>query len=132
MKERRQTWQRKCLLTPHDLSQPFVTQSLSQAHAGLLRYPCSHRLAVLEFTSTAGGNQHSVLRLQIHYAEHPVADYVRASVEAAVAIHEEDLPGDVLIFLTGASAICLIEIFCHRRAVQRSGRQGSVHVAGRS
>ncbi len=39
---------------------------------------------------------------QIHYAERPVADYVRAAVEAAMAIHEEDLPGDILIFLTGA------------------------------
>jgi len=30
-----------------------------------------------------------------------VADYVRAAVETAVQIHEEDLPGDILIFLTG-------------------------------
>jgi ATP-dependent RNA helicase DDX35 len=42
---------------------------------------------------------------QIHYAERPVADYVRAAVEAAVAIHEEDLPGDILIFLTGALTV---------------------------
>ena len=31
-----------------------------------------------------------------------MADYVRAAVETAVRIHEEDLPGDILIFLTGA------------------------------
>ena len=30
-----------------------------------------------------------------------MADYVRAAVETAIKIHEEDLPGDILIFLTG-------------------------------
>ena len=38
-----------------------------------------------------------------------MADYVRAAVEAAVKIHEEDLPGDILIFLTGPyclSSVC--------------------------
>ncbi len=30
---------------------------------------------------------------------------MRAAVETAVRIHEEDLPGDILIFLTGAPGL---------------------------
>jgi ATP-dependent RNA helicase DDX35 len=44
------------------------------------------------------GRPHSV---QVHYLAEPTSDYVRAAVEAAVNIHIEDLPGDILIFLTG-------------------------------
>jgi hypothetical protein len=44
------------------------------------------------------GRTHSV---QVHHLEAPAPDYVRAAVEAAVAVHMEDLPGDILIFLTG-------------------------------
>ena len=44
------------------------------------------------------GRPHSV---QMHYLEEPTSDYVRAAVEAAVSIHVQDLPGDILIFLTG-------------------------------
>lgn len=39
--------------------------------------------------------------MQQHYSEHPVSDYVQAAVTTAVSIHEQDLPGDILIFLTG-------------------------------
>jgi hypothetical protein len=39
--------------------------------------------------------------LQIHYLEKPCSDYVRAAVQAAADIHQEDMPGDILIFLTG-------------------------------
>lgn len=39
----------------------------------------------------------------MHYAENAAADYVQSAVEAALAIHQEDLPGDILIFLTGQS-----------------------------
>ncbi|KAK9901246.1 hypothetical protein WJX75_002237 [Coccomyxa subellipsoidea] len=44
------------------------------------------------------GRTHSV---QIHYLEKPCSDYVRAAVQAAADIHQEDMPGDILIFLTG-------------------------------
>ncbi|EIE20207.1 putative DEAH [Coccomyxa subellipsoidea C-169] len=44
------------------------------------------------------GRTHSV---QIHYLEKPCSDYVRAAVQAAADIHREDMPGDILIFLTG-------------------------------
>ena len=51
--------------------------------------------------------------LQQHYAEDPVSDYVQAAVTTAVAIHEQDLPGDILIFLTGQeeceSAVSMLE-----------------------
>lgn len=33
--------------------------------------------------------------------QQPASDYVRAAVTAAVDIHKADLPGDILIFLTG-------------------------------
>ena len=39
--------------------------------------------------------------MQQHYAEEPVSDYVQAAVTTAVALHDQDLPGDILIFLTG-------------------------------
>ena len=38
---------------------------------------------------------------QVHYLQEPAADYVRAAVSAAVDIHKVDLPGDILVFLTG-------------------------------
>ena len=44
------------------------------------------------------GRTHSV---QVHYLEQPATDYLQAAVQAAVNIHREDLPGDILIFLTG-------------------------------
>ena len=51
--------------------------------------------------------------MQQHYAENPVSDYVQAAVTTAVSIHEQDLPGDILIFLTGQeeceSAVSLLE-----------------------
>jgi ATP-dependent RNA helicase DDX35 len=39
--------------------------------------------------------------VQVHYLAESTSDYVRASIEAAFNIHIEDLPGDILIFLTG-------------------------------
>ena len=56
-------------------------------------------------------------RPQIHYAELPVADYVRAAVETAVKIHEEDLPGDILIFLTGARIVLVRKQRAHRLSI---------------
>ena len=51
--------------------------------------------------------------MQQHYAEEPVADYVQAAVTTAVALHDQDLPGDILIFLTGQqeceSAVSMLE-----------------------
>lgn len=39
--------------------------------------------------------------MQIHYLEAAVDNYLQVAVETSVAIHKEDLPGDILIFLTG-------------------------------
>lgn len=38
---------------------------------------------------------------QVYYLQQPASDYVCAAVTAAVDIHKADLPGDILIFLTG-------------------------------
>ncbi len=37
----------------------------------------------------------------MHYLSEPCANYVHAAVAAAVDVHKADLPGDVLVFLTG-------------------------------
>jgi hypothetical protein len=39
--------------------------------------------------------------VQTHYLEAAAPDYLQTAVETAVNIHREDLPGDILIFLTG-------------------------------
>ncbi|KAG2447032.1 hypothetical protein HYH02_008184 [Chlamydomonas schloesseri] len=51
---------------------------------------------------TVEGRTHPV---QVHYLQQPAADYVTAAVSAAVDIHCEDLPGDILIFLTGQDEV---------------------------
>ncbi len=42
-----------------------------------------------------------LMHMQIHYLEQPCSDYVRMAVQAAADIHREDMPGDILIFVTG-------------------------------
>eukprot|EP00877_Chromochloris_zofingiensis_P010555 jgi/Chrzof1/5753/Cz16g14170.t1 len=44
------------------------------------------------------GRTHPV---QVHYLLEPCPDYIKAAVETVVDIHREDVPGDVLLFLTG-------------------------------
>ncbi len=56
------------------------------------------------------------MRVQVHYLEQPAADYVRAAVSAAADLHATGLPGDTLIFLTGAS-ICVWTSSVHTRNV---------------
>jgi len=55
-------------------------------------------------------NQNTLLKvilmnMQIHYLERPCSDYVRTAVQTASDIHREDAPGDILIFLTGATLL---------------------------
>ena len=38
----------------------------------------------------------------MHYLESPASSYVKLAVQAVQDIHREGLPGDILIFLTGA------------------------------
>lgn len=45
------------------------------------------------------------MNMQIHYLERPCSDYVRTAVQTASDIHREDAPGDILIFLTGATPL---------------------------
>jgi HrpA-like RNA helicase len=39
--------------------------------------------------------------LQVHYLQQPCSNYVLAAVEAVIDIHKADMPGDILVFLTG-------------------------------
>lgn len=43
--------------------------------------------------------------LKIHHRLAPVADYVKASVETVIKIHEGELSGDILVFLTGSDEV---------------------------
>ncbi|KAL4435416.1 hypothetical protein ABPG77_006178 [Micractinium sp. CCAP 211/92] len=76
----------------------FDTSSVrcSQAHAEL---PAEGALPSRSpALMSVEGRTHSV---QVHYREAPASDYLTAAVETAVAIHREDQPGDILIFMTG-------------------------------
>ncbi|XP_046842076.1 probable ATP-dependent RNA helicase DHX35 isoform X1 [Xenia sp. Carnegie-2017] len=42
---------------------------------------------------------------EIYYVLSPVADYIKASVDAVIGIHLEQEPGDVLVFLTGQDEV---------------------------
>ena len=43
--------------------------------------------------------------MQIFYAESPVPEYLKASVETVIKIHESQPEGDVLLFLTGQEQV---------------------------
>ncbi|KAJ4768043.1 RNA helicase family protein [Rhynchospora pubera] len=43
--------------------------------------------------------------VEIHYVEEPVSDYLQATAETVLSIHDNEGPGDVLVFLTGQDDI---------------------------
>ncbi|XP_022955010.1 probable pre-mRNA-splicing factor ATP-dependent RNA helicase DEAH9 isoform X1 [Cucurbita moschata] len=43
--------------------------------------------------------------VQIFYLEEPVSNYVQSAVSTVVSIHEQEPPGDILVFLTGQDDI---------------------------
>ena len=43
--------------------------------------------------------------IDVHYIREPVANYVKASVNAVIALHETERTGDVLVFLTGQDEV---------------------------
>ncbi|XP_038894406.1 probable pre-mRNA-splicing factor ATP-dependent RNA helicase DEAH9 [Benincasa hispida] len=43
--------------------------------------------------------------VQIFYLEEPVSDYVQSAVSTVLSIHEQEPPGDILVFLTGQDDI---------------------------
>ena len=61
----------------------------------------THMVPCLSMSSNMHATKSIYGVLQQHYAQDPVSDYVQAAVTTAVSIHEQDLPGDILIFLTG-------------------------------
>lgn len=46
-----------------------------------------------------------VYPVQVHYLLDNCSDYVQAAVQTVVDIHREDVPGDVLVFLTGQEEV---------------------------
>lgn len=62
--------------------------------------------------------------MQIHYLEKPCSDYVRAAVQTAADIHREDMPGDILIFLTGALFLDRTHLCVNGHPMQPRARYG--------
>lgn len=73
----------------HGACARILEAMMEQVHAAM-RWP------ILVAEANLGG------RVQVHYLEEPAPDYVRAAVTAAAELHATGLPGDILIFLTGA------------------------------
>ena len=70
------------------------------------------------------GRQHPV---DVLYTEKPVSNYVRAAVDAALAVHSSEPVGDILIFLPGAEEIDAAVEMLREHAPQSasSGRWGN-------
>ncbi|KAJ2396736.1 hypothetical protein GGI05_000989 [Coemansia sp. RSA 2603] len=47
----------------------------------------------------------SVFPVDIHFLEEPCEDYVKCAVETVLAIHQNEAPGDILVFLSGMDDI---------------------------
>lgn len=75
------------------------------------------------------GRQHPV---DILYTEKPVSNYVRAAVDAALAVHSSEPVGDILIFLPGAEEIDAAVEMLREHAPQSggSGRWGTSTAKG--
>jgi len=42
---------------------------------------------------------------QVHYLLEPTSDYIKSAVNTVCELHREDVPGDVLVFLTGQEEV---------------------------
>ena len=80
---------------PPSQPQQQAKQQQQQQQPGL---PASRRAAVLSLEGRA-------YPVQVHYLTEPCPDYVAVAVQTAVDIHREDVPGDILIFLTGQEEV---------------------------
>ncbi|KAL6770172.1 hypothetical protein ACKKBG_A33890 [Auxenochlorella protothecoides x Auxenochlorella symbiontica] len=65
------------------------------------------------------GRAHHV---QVHYLDEPCSDYLAAAVEAALQVHRQELPGDILIFLTGQDE-CQAAVRLLEEESQKSGHR---------
>lgn len=43
--------------------------------------------------------------MDVMYKQVPVANYLMSSVETVLAIHRQEKPGDILVFLTGQEEV---------------------------
>ncbi|CAM9473229.1 unnamed protein product [Hapterophycus canaliculatus] len=75
------------------------------------------------------GRQHPV---DVLYTEKPVSNYVRAAVDAALAVHSSEPVGDILLFLPGAEEIdAAVEMLReHAPQSESSGRWGTSTARG--
>eukprot|EP00752_Nemacystus_decipiens_P017500 g15688.t1 len=67
------------------------------------------------------GRQHPV---DVLYTEKPVSNYVRAAVDAALAVHSSEPVGDILIFLPGAEEIDAAVEMLREHAPQPTSSRG--------
>lgn len=71
---------------------------------------------------------------QVHYLDEPCSDYLAAAVEAALQVHRQELPGDILIFLTGQDE-CQAAVRLLEEESQKSGHRSgqlSLQVRGQA
>uniref|UniRef100_A0A9I9CF41 RNA helicase n=1 Tax=Cucumis melo TaxID=3656 RepID=A0A9I9CF41_CUCME len=61
--------------------------------------------ATIEAKSMSTFFQMRGFNVQIFYLEEPVSDYVQSAVSTVLSIHEQEPPGDILVFLTGQDDI---------------------------
>ena len=75
-------------------------------------------------------NQQHKTNKKVHYALAPVADYVRAAVEAAAALHGEDVPGVCVLCCAVCSCCvgCCCCCCCCCCCVGRGGRKRAAHL----
>eukprot|EP00887_Chlorella_sp_A99_P002951 scaffold24.g2951.t1 len=98
---------------------------------GLLKKVQRRRADLRVIISSATMDAERMARQGVHYLERPTSNYLQSAVEAAVAVHQEGLPGDILIFLTGQqeceAAVALLEE--EGRRLRRQGGQQRLRLA---
>ncbi|KAH7568828.1 hypothetical protein JRO89_XS06G0058500 [Xanthoceras sorbifolium] len=65
--------------------------------------------------------------VQIHYVEEPVSDYVQAVVSTVMLIHDQEPPGDILVFLTGQDDIdTAVQLLTEEARTNRKNSSGLI------
>jgi hypothetical protein len=85
-------------------SQPSNLRCSRSPISDVMMHPCSAAAAVEAICSRSKGRNHRP-PAQAHYLLEPAPDYVKSAVNTASELHREDVPGDILVFLTGQEEV---------------------------
>jgi ATP-dependent RNA helicase DDX35 len=66
--------------------------------------------------------------VDIHYTEAPVEDYLAKSVETILKIHQEESPGDILVFLTGKDDIDVVSQMISDKVDETYSKNGDLRI----